>query len=333
MKRSYLLLSLLAMIAACGPADGGGEATTTSVDEGATTQAPATMTTNPTTTTTEGDASDFPVTVTDDLGEVTVEAMPDSVVSLSTVATEMLFAIGAGDQIVAVDDQSNYPEEAPMTDLSGFTPNVEAILSYEPDLVVISFDPGDLVSSLNAAEVPVLTFGSAFSIDDTYRQIEALGAATGHHEDAIIVNEQIQTDLDKIVAAAPDVPDGTDYYHEVDSTFYSATSTTFIGQMYSLFGLENIADPADADGSAFGFPQLSAEYIVEADPDLIFLGNVLYGESVETVSARPGWDAMSAVQEGEIVELDSDVVSRWGPRVVVFAQSVSDALTEYVREG
>lgn len=312
MRRSSLLLSLLLVIAACGTSeDGGGDATTTTL----------------------AGASDFPVVVEDDLGEVSVEERPESIISLSTVATEMLFAIGAGRQVVAVDDQSDYPPEAPTTDLSGFTPNVEAILSHEPDLVLISYDPGDLVASLDAAGVPVLSYGSAFTLDDTYRQIEAIGTATGHVDEAQVLNTQIQADLDRIVADTPEVPEGTDYYHEVEDTFYTATSTTFIGQIYGLFGLESIADPADEDGSAFGFPQLSSEYIVEADPDLIFLGNVLYGESTETVAARPGWDVMTAVRDGHIVELDSDVVSRWGPRVVDFAQSVSDALVDYVSEG
>jgi iron complex transport system substrate-binding protein len=213
-----------------------------------------------------------------------------------------------------------------MTDLSGFTPNVEAILAHEPDLVVIGYEPGELVSALTAAGVPVLFYNAALTIDDTYRQIEALGGATGHLEEAVAVNESIETDLEKTVAEAPDIPEGTSYYHEVDNTFYTATSSTFIGTLYSLFGLENIADPADADGAAFGYPQLSAEFIVSSDPDLIFLANSFYGETPETVAARPGWEVLTAVQEGHVIPLDSDVVSRWGPRIVEFAGSVSQAL-------
>ncbi|HEU4319292.1 MAG TPA: ABC transporter substrate-binding protein [Acidimicrobiia bacterium] len=335
MKRSLLLLAVLLALVACSPVgDGGGATTTSGADEVTATETPDTTTTTETApTTTFGESDGFPVTVTDDLGEVTIDALPDAIVSLSSTATEMLFAIGGGDQVVAVDDRSNYPAEAPVTDLSAFTPNVEAILAYEPDLVVISYDPGDLIAALNAANVPVLTFGPAFTLDDTYRQIGGLGTATGHADDAVIVNERIQAELDEIMAAAPDPPQGTDYYHEVDNTLFSATSSTFIGQIYTMFGLVSIADEADADGSAFGFPQLSSEYIVEADPDLIFLANAFYGESAETVAARPGWEVLSAVQDGYVVELDSDVASRWGPRVVDFAQSVSDALLAYVNEG
>jgi iron complex transport system substrate-binding protein len=327
MKR-ILLIPLLLLVAACSPAgDGGG----TTVPVVTPTTGATTTTSAPATTTTEAPA--FPVTVEADNGPVTIDDEPQSIVSLSTVATEMLFAIGAGDQVVAVDDQSNYPEEAPMTDLSGFTPNVEAILAYEPDLVVISYDPGDLIASLDAQGVPVISYGAAATLDDTYRQIEGLGLATGHAEEAVVVNEQIQTDIDEIVTDTGDVAEGTSYYHEVDNTFYTVTSSTFIGQIYALFGIENIADPADADGAAFGYPQLTGEFIVSADPDLVFLADALYGESVETVSARPGWDAMSAVQSGNIVELDSDVASRWGPRVVDLTRSISDALTSFAEQG
>lgn len=326
MKRSATLLAGLLIVAACGTAGPGGDTTTTGSP---TTSTLVTTTLQSTTTAPSG----FPVTVDADNGTVTIDEKPEAIVSLSSTATEMLFAIGAGSLVVAVDDQSNYPDDAPGTDLSGFTPNVEAILSYDPDLVIIGFDPGGLVEALDAANVPVIFFNAAMSLEETYRQIEGLGQVTGYVDGAEEVNESIEMGIEQAVAEAPEAPEGTDYYHEVDNTFYTATSTTFIGQIYAMFGLENIADPADEDGSAFGYPQLSNEYIVAADPDLIFLANALYGESAESVAARPGWDALSAVQTGNVVELDSDIVSRWGPRIVEFAESVSDALDAYVSEG
>lgn len=332
MRRSSLLLAMLLVLAACGTADSGGDATTTTVAQTTTTiVAPTTTSTVMATTTTAAEVS-FPVTIEADNGPVTIEEMPDAIISLSTVATEILFAIGAGDQVVAVDDQSNYPEEAPTTDLSGFTPNIEAILAYQPDLVFVSYDPGDLVASLEAADVPVVMLGAAVTVDDTYRQIEAMGSATGHLEDAIIVSESVESGLAKIADEAPEVPEGTTYFHEIDANLYTVTSTTFFGQIYAMFGLENIADPADEDGGAFGYPQLSSEFVVAADPDLIFLADALYGESAETVEARPGWSALSAVQSGNIVELDADISSRWGPRIVDFAQAISDALVTFVEE-
>lgn len=327
MKRSFLLLTVLLAAAACGTGTAGDTTTTSPAD---TTTSEATTTTAAETTTTTADG--FPVEVEADNGTVTIESIPEAIVSLSSVATEMLFAIGAGDKVVAVDDQSNYPEVAPMTDLSGFTPNIEAILAYQPDLVFIAYDPGDLVSSLNAAGVAVLHYNAAVTIEDTYRQITSIGAATGRLDDAIVVSEMIETELAKIARDTPDAPEGTTYYHELDNTFFTVTSATFFGQIYEMFGIENIADPADEDGSSFGYPQLSSEFIVASDPDLIFLANTLYGESSETVAARPGWDVLTAVREGNVVELDSDVASRWGPRIVDFARSVADALEDYVSQ-
>jgi iron complex transport system substrate-binding protein len=178
----------------------------------------------------------------------------------------------------------------------------------------------------------VINYSAAITIDDVYRQIEALGAVTGHPREAHAVNESIAADLAEITEQAPDAT-GVTYYHELDNTLYTATSSTFYGQIYGLFGLENIADPADEDGSAFGYPQLSSEYVVSADPDIIFLANTLYGESAETVASRPGWGALSAVEDGNVVELDSDIASRWGPRIVDFAEAVSDAIGAYVSRG
>ncbi|MGB8361628.1 MAG: ABC transporter substrate-binding protein [Acidimicrobiia bacterium] len=318
MKRITLLLATLLALAACTA--GGATATTAPV-----TTTVARSTTSQAITTTTGDPG-FPVTVSADNGSVTIEARPQAIISLSAVATEMFFAIGAGPQVVAVDDQSNFPPDAPVTDLSGFTPNIEAILSYQPDLVVITFDPGDLVASLEAAGIPVLSYTAAATIDDVYRQIDALGQATGNQEEASAVSAGIESGLADVVAGTGGAGEGVTYYHEIDNTLYTVTSSTFFGEIYGLFGMVNIADAADEDGSAFGYPQLSSEYIVADDPDIIFLADVLYGESAETVAERPGWAVMTAVQNGDIVELDSDVASRWGPRIVDLARDIAAAL-------
>lgn len=281
------------------------------------------------TDTTTQSGLEFPVTVEADNGSVTIEKRPEAIISLSSTATEMLFDVGAGPQVIAVDDQSNYPAGAPMTDLSGVTPNLEAILSLEPDLVVIFFDPGDLIAGLETVGVPVLSYGAALAIDDVYRQIDAVGMATGNVAGAAASNSSIAAGLEVAVTASGDDGEGVTYYHEISSDFYTATSSTFFGEIYALFGMVNIADSADADGSVFGYPQISSEYIVTSNPDIIFLANVLYGESAETVAERPGWDVMTAVQSGHIAELDSDVASRGGPRIVEFAESIADSLGDY----
>jgi iron complex transport system substrate-binding protein len=270
----------------------------------------------------------FPVTLTPAQGEpVTIDARPKRIVSLSASNTETLFAIGAGEQVVAVDEQSDFPADAPRTDLSGLTPNVEAIAGYDPDLVVLSDDVDDVAAALTRLDHTVLIVPAAQTIDDVHAGMELLGRATGHADEATDLAERMRTDLDKIVADTPKPSEPLTYYHELDTTYYSATSKTFIGQVYGLFGLTNIADPADKD--AGGYPQLSVEHILAADPDLIFLADVrCCGQSAETVAARPGWSELSAVRNGNVVELDDDLASRWGPRVVELAESVADAVAK-----
>lgn len=246
------------------------------------------------------------------------------IVSMSPTATEMLFAIGAGEYVVAADNNSNFPAEAPTnSDLTSFPVNVEGIISFEPDLVVTSA-PIEGLAEVGIEEL-VLPFAATF--DDTYTQIEQLGAATGQVGEAAELVSEMQTEIAAIVAATETPDAGLSYYHEVDDTLFSATSATFVGQVYALFGLENVADAADPDGESFGFPQLSEEFLVAADPDLIFLADTICcDQSAETVAARPGWDALSAVTNGDVIELNDDVASRWGPRLVDYVEAISEAV-------
>ena len=252
---------------------------------------------------------------------------PTRIVSISTVATEMLFAIGAGHRVVAVDSMSNFPSEAPSTDLSGFEPNVEAILGFAPDLVILSYDPGDVVASLDVAGVASLLLGAAQTIADTYSQIEALGAVTGDQDAAATLVAEMQAEIAVLADSVQSRDEPLSYYHELDDTLYTVTSTTFIGEVYALAGLVNAADPADPDGSAWGYPQVSAEYLLDADPDIIFLADTkCCAQDVAAVAARPGWANLTAVSRGKIVELDDDVASRWGPRIVEFLRSIVEAV-------
>ena len=249
------------------------------------------------------------------------------IVSLSPTHTEILFAIGAGDQVVAVDEFSDYPAEALDLphELSGFEPNVEAISAYEPDLVITGGDFTGLGDQLAAVDIESWDGPAALTLGDTYDQIEELGVITGHETEAADLVAQMQADIDEIVASTPvpDVP--MTLYHEIDSSFFSADSTTFIGELYGMLGLQNIAD--EAEGNSGGYPQLNAEFIVSANPDLIFLADTICcGESLATVSARPGWEAITAVQNGNIFEMDDAVASRWGPRVVDYLADVSAAV-------
>lgn len=324
-------LSLVA--AACSDdGDDASSATAESSVDGAGTTVPDPSTTQPATTspdTTTPDTTSSDTTSPDTAPDTTVpgdEDAPSAIVSLSPTATEMLFAIGAGDQVLAVDDFSNYPPEAAdkMAGISGFTPNVEAIAGLEPDLVVTDGTNPDFLAQLDSLGIAHWEGPAAVTFDDVYIQIEQLGAATGHIAEAAALVGEMQTDVAEVKAGLPDVAVPLTYYHELDSTFFSVTSDTFIGAVYAEIGLVNIAD-AVGDGNPY--PQLNQEFIIGQDPDLIFLACTIYcGETAETVAARPGWDVLTAVQNDGVVEMNDDVASRWGPRIVEYLQVAGDAV-------
>lgn len=268
--------------------------------------------------------STFPLTISQSQGDLTFEEAPTRIISLSPTATEMLWAIGAEDQVVAIDNMSNYPEEAQekASKLSGFEPNIEAIAEYEPDLVLVSYAPEGMADGLAALNIPVWYGNAAITLDDVYEQIETLGLITGNGENAVAVIEDMKTQIDEAIASV-DKPTGATYFYELDNTYYSVTSNTFVGSLMTAFGMVSIADGVE-DGN--DYPQLNAEVIIESDPTFVFLADTAYGESAATVAARPGWSNLSAVTGDRVVELDSDIASRWGPRVVDLVVAVADAL-------
>ena len=278
------------------------------------------------------DATDSPAT-SEPTGSTVTSVEQDAadglrIVSLSPTHTEMLFAMGADDQLVAVDDQSNYPPAAleQPNDLSAFEPNVEAIAGYEPDLVVMGGDFTGLGEQLTGLDIDWWDGPAAATLDDTYRQIRELGDITGESESAAALVDQMQSDIESIVASAPPIEEPVALYHELDPSLYSATSATFIGQVYSSFGLRNVADKLETDAGPF--PQLNAEFLVSSNPDLIFLADTkCCGETAATVSARPGWSAIAAVPDA-IFEMDDDIASRWGPRTVDYYAAVADAIEQ-----
>jgi len=251
--------------------------------------------------------------------------VPQRIISLSPTATGTLYAIGAGKQVVAVDEQSTWPKDAPRTSLSGYTPNVEAIAGYKPDLVVISYNPNGLAQSLDRLGIRVLEQDTAKSLADAYAQIVQLGQATGHLKQARGLVAKMKAQIAKIVSRRAADAKGLSVYHELEPDLYTATSKTFIGQVYSLFGLRNIADAADTTGS--GYPKLSPEYVVQQSPDIIVLADIrCCGTSARTVATRPGWGDIRAVRTGTIVRVDDSVASEWGPRIVDFVRAVGAAL-------
>ena len=253
-----------------------------------------------------------------------IEQEAQRIVSLSPTHTEILYAIGAGDQVVAVDSMSNFPADAAITDLSSYEPNVEAIAEFDPDLVVIGDDFTGLADQLAAIGVESWVSSAPVSLDEAYAQIVDLGTAVGRSEAASELADSMKADIEEIIAGAAQLPEGTSYFLELDDTLYSVTSNTFVGSIFDKFGLRNIADATEGDTD---YPQLSAEFIVSQDPTLIFLADTkCCGASAETVAARPGWDVLSAVINGHVFGLDDDIASRWGPRLVDFVAAIADAL-------
>jgi iron complex transport system substrate-binding protein len=260
-------------------------------------------------------------------GELKLDQRPEKIVSLSPSATEMLFAIGAGKQVTAADNNSNYPAEAPKSELSGFQPNAEAIAGKKPDLVVISNDINKVKDQLAALKIPVYVAAAATTLDDTYRQLADLGALTGHRDEAAALGTRMKGDIAKLVADAPKPKKAFTYYYELDPTLFTVTSKTFAGSLFALFGMQNVADPADADGKKGGYPQLAPEALISANPDFVFLADTkCCKQTAATVAARPGWAGVTAVKSGNVVGLDDDVASRWGPRVVDLVRSIADAV-------
>jgi iron complex transport system substrate-binding protein len=280
---------------------------------------------------TSAGAGAYPVTVTAGNGAVTIKARPGRIISLAPTATEDLYAVGAGRQVVAVDADSDYPRQAPATKLSGLSPNVEAIAKYRPDLVVASQDTGGLGSGLKKLGIPVLIEPAAASLADAYAQIVQIGQATGHQAQAQRTVAGMKAQIAADVKRAGSGHRGLTYYWELSAKpFYSVTSKTFIGQIVGLFGLRNVADAAGkaADG---GYPELSEEYVVAARPQLIFLADNQAadgGQSPAVVAGRAGWAVIPAVKDHEIIGLDDDVASRWGPRLPQLVAQIAQAVEQ-----
>jgi len=268
----------------------------------------------------------FPTTVVAANGSVRIAERPARIVSISATGTEDLFAVGAGRQVKAVDDYSNYPARAPRTKLSGYQPNPEAIAGYRPDLVVVSDDTNHVVEALNKLHVPVLLDPPATNLAAAYAQLTQLGRATGHLEQARAVVARMRSRIAAVTRNADTSGPPLSVYHELDSSFYSATSKTFVGRVYSLLGLRNIADKATAAGP---YPKLSGEYVVKADPDLIVLADTICcKQDRAALAGRTGFARINAVRNGDVLAVPDDVASHWGPRIVDFLALVAKRVDE-----
>src|SRR5581483_2552340 len=275
--------------------------------------------------TTSPAAAQFPVTVRSAGGTFTSTHRPKAFVSLSPTATEMLYAIGAGGQVKAVDKNSDYPATAPRTKLDSLQLNTEAVAAYQPDLVVAAGLTAAQTKQLQTLHIPVLDEPAAVDLNQSYQEFTQLGQVTGHRDGAAKTVATMKREIAAIVRATP--KQHATYYYELDQTYYSVTSATFIGRTLHLLGLTSIADAAKGAAAAGGYPQLSAEFILKANPTYVFLADTrCCKQSVTTVGRRAGWSTLGAVRAGRVVPLDDDIASRWGPRIVDLLRTVSQAM-------
>jgi iron complex transport system substrate-binding protein len=297
---------------------------------GASTCWPSAVASATTSASTAAGTTTYPEQIAAANGNITVPARPTAIVSLSPTATEMLYAIGAGSQVTAVDSYSDYPKSAPRTKLDSLTPNVEAIVAYKPDLVVVAGDTTGLTAQLAKFGIPVLSDPAADNLTQEYQQFDELGLATDHLAQAKTEVGKIKKQIKQIVRSTPKPAKPISYYFELDQTYYSVTSSTFIGQVLGLLGLKSIADAAKGAASSGGYPQLSAEYIIKANPSYVFLADTLCcGQNAKKVGKRPGWSSMTAVKGGHVVALNDDIASRWGPRIVDLLRDVANSLKRH----
>ena len=274
-------------------------------------------------------ATKYPITVKFGGYTTTIAKKPTKIISLSPSATEIFYAVGAGSQILAVDNLSNYPANAPVSEISAFEPSVEAILAKKPDLVLLSIDSTKAPQIRNALVklgIPVLMEKAPATLKDVYAENTLLARVTDRQAGAVKLNASMAKSIKEILAKAKK-SSKIRIFHELDDTYYSVTSNTFIGKVYKDFGAVNIADAAaGADNS--GYPQLSAEYLLKSDPQVIFLADAQYGVTADSVSKRAGWSQISAVKNKKIVELPADIPSRWGPRLVDFYKLIGASLAK-----
>ena len=272
-------------------------------------------------------ASKYPMQVKSGGYITKLSAKPIRIISLSPSATEILFALNADSQVLAVDDNSNYPARVPKSDLSSFTPNVEAIAALNPDLVVLQINATNAKTvrdALTKIEIPVFVEPAAKNVNDTYKEIRLIGKVIDKEKAAKKLIAEMKSRIKKALVTNKN-KSKLKFFHELDNTLYTATSKTFIGSVYKDFGLINVADAASGSDSS-GYPQLSAEYLIKSNPDLIFLADAQYGESIDSLKARPGWSAISAVKNNRIIALPADIPSRWGPRIVDFYELVGKSI-------
>ncbi|HET9085211.1 MAG TPA: ABC transporter substrate-binding protein [Candidatus Limnocylindrales bacterium] len=273
----------------------------------------------------------FPVTVTDDEGtSVELPAEPKKIVSLTPATTEILFALGAGDRVVATDDGSDYPEKAAaLPDVATFSSvDVEKVVALSPDLVVaggLGFTPAESITKLRDLKVPVVVI-YAPSVDGVLKDIELLGRATGTSADAESLTQAMRADMDAVSSAvASQSPKPRTFYDvgydDTTGAIYAPADDSFLAEMVTMAGGDAITT---GDPNTYEIP---LEKLIEKDPQLIVLGtNPFYSPTPDAVAKRRGWDAFTAVRNGDIRPVNDIEITRPGPRLPMGLRTLASAI-------
>lgn len=258
------------------------------------------------------------VTLTDGLGRaISLPGPAETIVSLSPPITEMLFAVGAGEQVVGRDTFSDYPAEtAGLPDVGGGFSNydLETILSLQPDLVIAGeINTPELVQSLEDLDLTVYYLANPEDLDGTFDAIQTVGMLSGHEEQARSLTEDLEARVQAIEESLSSIETRPTVYYELDATDpakpYTPGPGTFYTSMIEQAGGANITAELDSE-----WAQISLEFLLVQDPDYILLGDAMWGVTPESLAARPGWDALTAVKEGRVLPFDDNLIVRFGPR-------------------
>ncbi len=291
-RKLLFTLLIVLLLAACNPAR---------------TSTPAAVPTEPPSTS---------ITLADGLGRTVTLARPaQRVVSLTPAGTEILFAVGAGAQVVGRDMFSDYPAEAAaVQDIGGSMGdyNLEAIVALQPDLVLAGgINPPELVASLENLGLTVYFLSNPASMEEMYTKLETVAQLTGHESETAALVESLTARVAAVDEKLRPLSSAPTVYYELDATPYTAGPGSFVDMLIRRAGGINIGAALQGEWAT-----ISLEELLVQDPSIIILGDSAWGESPETVAARPGWNALTAVQTGQVFPFDDNLVSRPGPRWV-----------------
>lgn len=312
----FVIAALALLVAACSSSDDPTPTSTATAEPTTAATEAATATTTP-----EPTATPIPpVVVTDSDGfELEFAGPPSRIVSFSPGATEILFAIGAGDQVIAADQFSDFPAEtADLEEVSYSEPDPERSLGLDPDLIIMATRQQESVEQFRGLDLVVLFNREPESIEGVLENIALLGRVTGHEAEATALVADMQARLDVVTEAIEGVEIGPRVFYELSDGLYTAAPDTFIGGTLSLLKAQNVAEGAES-----AFPQLTAEALIDANPEVILMADAEFGGDPETVAARPGWDAIDAVINNRLYPVDPDIGNRPGPRIVEAVEAVA----------